>query len=581
LVKNMTCSPISSASARFLKPHPNSTGIWSSKVKILLRAFSVGLLLPTFLIRPVLGAQRINFSYGILERSISVNSLDNYARTGKADDELSGYLRYVGKDKLPQLRQVLLTPIPLNVVQVSQFLYTPIGETLLSKIGEVIQQETHASGFYAIRAALILGAADPKGFTLLSVLHKFPSEAITIDLSRSLAIENELKNIVNQTRDATAFINQEFSQQVVSTPVVSNQSFPNLLRVGRLRWDKQTISLYDVSRQRKFLTDLYVPQTRTPARLIVISHGLGSDRTSFAYLAQHLASYGFAVAAIDHPGSNAKQLQALLAGRAQEVASPREFIDRPLDVKYLLDELTRRSQSDVKLRGRLNLKQIGVIGQSFGGYTALALAGAPINFQLLQKNCTPSSNSLNVSLLLQCLALQLPQITYNLSDPRVKAVIAIDPIDSSIMGQDSLSQIKIPTMIVAGSADTVAPALPEQIQPFTWLTTQDKYLALINGATHFSTIGDSPSDASGGIPVPQQAIGANPSLARHYVDVLSLAFFKVYIAGQASYLNNLSANYISTISREPLPLSLVRFFPLSQKQITLRKTSRKPLKQVR
>ena len=48
-------------------------------------------------------------------------------------------------------------------------------------------------------------------------------------------------------------------------------------------------------------------------------------------------------------------------------------------------------------------------------------------------------------------------------------------------------------MLIAGSADTVAPALLEQIQPFTWLTSPNKYLVLMNNGTHFSTIEESPS----------------------------------------------------------------------------------------
>jgi predicted dienelactone hydrolase len=145
----------------------------------------------------------------------------------------------------------------------------------------------------------------------------------------------------------------------------------------------------------------------------------------------------------------------------------------------------------------------------------------------------------------------------------VKAAIAIDPIDSSIMGQASLSQINIPVMLVAGSADTIAPAFPEQIQPFTWLTTQNKYLSLINGGTHFSTIGESAS-GGGSIPVPEQAIGPNPALARRYVNILSLAFFQTYVADQPSYINYLQPSYIDTISQEPLPLSLVRLVTLAQ-----------------
>ena len=555
----MNCSSVLSAIARFTKLRPPLVGKQSIWLKIALRSFSIGLLLPTFMIRPVLSAERLKLSYGVLERSISIDSLETYAKTGKVDDELAAYFQYADKEQVSRLRQVLLTPIPLTAVQVSQFLYTPTGETLLANLGQVVQLESRTSGFYAIRASLILAAADKHGFTLLSVLRKFPSTAVSIDLVRSLKIANEFKNLVNQTQSAIALINKQFSQEATTTPVLGT----NLRETGSFRWQKQTISLYDLSRQRKFLADIYLPLTREERPVIVISHGLGSDRTSFAYLAEFLASYGFVVAVPEHPGSNAQQLQALLAGTEAKVTSPREFVDRPLDVKYLLDELTRLSRSNPAYKGRLNLQQVGVVGQSFGGYTALALAGATINFAQLKKICPPSQNSLNLSLLLQCLAIDLPA-SANLSDPRVKAAIAINPVDSSVMGRASLSQIKITVMIVAGSADSVAPALPEQIQPFTWLTTQNKYLALINRGTHFSAIGGSPNDP-GAIPVPEQVIGPSPDLARRYVNLLSLAFFQTYVAQQPSYLHELSANYINTISREPLPLSIVRSLTLEQK----------------
>jgi predicted dienelactone hydrolase len=76
---------------------------------------------------------------------------------------------------------------------------------------------------------------------------------------------------------------------------------------------------------------------------------LGSNRKTFEYLAQQLASYGFAVAVPEHPGSNSEQLRSLLAGRSDEVTQPREFIDRPLDVKYLLDELERLDAANPNL----------------------------------------------------------------------------------------------------------------------------------------------------------------------------------------------------------------------------------------
>jgi predicted dienelactone hydrolase len=518
-------------------------------------------LIPTVIPRPVLGAERLTLSYGLLERSVSVKSLEDYARTGKIDDELAAYFQYAPKERLQQLKEVLLTPIPLNVVQVSQFLYTPIGERLLENLATVIEGETQATGLYGIRAALILAAAEPEGLTLLNVLHKFPSSRIAINLVRALQLANLAQSFLNQTQQAIAQIQKEASQEATTGSLENISTTINLLQPGSYQWEKQTINLNDRSRSRTYPADIYLPQVSHPRPVIVISHGLGSDRTSFVYLAEYLASYGFVVAIPEHPGSNTEQLQALLSGRAANITSPREFIDRPLDVRYLLDELARRSQSEAGFRGRLNLEQVGVIGQSFGGYTALALAGAPINFPQIQQSCPPPQDTLNVSLLLQCLTAELPlSREYDLSDSRIKAAIAINPINSIVLGKDSLSQIKIPVMIVSSSGDTAAPALPEQIQPFSWLTTTNKYLALIKGGTHFSTIAASPNDA---IPVPEQVIGPNPALAQRYIRVLSLPFFQSYVANQPSYLAYLSANYINRISQQPLPLSLVRSLNLN------------------
>ncbi|MBW4640298.1 MAG: alpha/beta hydrolase [Gloeocapsa sp. UFS-A4-WI-NPMV-4B04] len=522
----------------------------------------------------VMAAERIYASYSVLERSISVDALETYAKEGKLDEDLAVYARYLKPEQLAQLRRVLLARADLSAVATSQFLYTPVGETLLQRLGQVIQTESRQPGFYALRGALILAAADPEGLTLLNVLRKFPTRSIRVDLSRSLKIAEQLKDLVNQTNQEIALIKQQSTAAATTPQTVDFSQLPDLRRRGRFSWNKQTLKLNDKTRDRVFLTDVYLPQqkaakfTLSPlaSRLspgfpvIVISHGLGSDRTSFEYLAQHLASYGFAVAVPEHPGSSAEQLRLLLAGRSYTVAEPNEFINRPLDIKYLLNQLARLDASNSSFK--LNLQQVGVIGQSFGGYTALALAGASLNFDQLQKDCEDLNESWNVSLLLQCRVLELPRTQYNLSDSRVKAALAINPITSSIFGKASLSKIKVPVMIVSSSDDTVVPALSEQIKPFTWLTTPQKYLAVIERGTHFSTIGET-NPATDPFILPAQVIGPSPAIARGYMNALSLAFLQTYIAKAPQYRPYLSATYAQDISQQPLNLSLVQSLPAS------------------
>lgn len=52
------------------------------------------------------------------------------------------------------------------------------------------------------------------------------------------------------------------------------------------------------------------------------------------------------------------------------------------------------------------------------------------------------------------------------------------PITSIVLGSENLGKIKIPTMLMGGSNDFVASVVQEQIHPFIWLTTPEKYLAL-------------------------------------------------------------------------------------------------------
>lgn len=547
-----------------------SANSWLAGLGLLVGSLGVVSIAPN----PVQAAERIYISYSLLERSIPVASLETYARTGFIDEDLEVYAQYAKPQELDQLRQALVTKADLSPVAISRFLYSPPGVILLKRLGTVIQSESRSDGFKALRAALILASIDPQGLTLLNVLQKFPTRGIRIDVAGSLGIAGMLQDLVAQTNRATSAVIQEAAAEQAQPTPIAFLPTADLRQRGGFRWRKETTTFIDLARRpfianlpgvapdvplqnalrgRLIPVDIYLPQVTSPAPVVVISHGIGGDRTSFVYLAEQLASYGFGVLVLEHPGSNAQQLQDLINGRASGVAAPTEFLDRPLDVTFVLDELERTTNST--FRGKLNLQQVGVMGQSFGGYTALALGGATLNGDQLRATCQKVEETLNLSLLLQCDAARLVESTTKLQDRRVQAVIAINPITSAVFGQTGLQQLQVPTMLVAGSADTVAPALTEQIRPFTALTTSEKYLVLLDRGTHFSAIGV-PSGSA--IPLPDEVIGPNQAIARRYMSALSVAFFQTYIAGQPAYRAYLTAGYAQSISEAPMPLSQVR-----------------------
>jgi predicted dienelactone hydrolase len=514
-----------------------------------------------------IAAERILFNYSILGRSISVRALETYARDGVLTEDLVSYARLVKAEQLAQLREGLQQKVELSPVAISQFFYSPPGELLLSRVSRLIQTGSGQGSFYALRSALVLAASDPQGLTPLTLLRQYPTPDVVVNVEEIVGLVSAANRFLKQGDAVTQQI--QALSKAPPLPASEAKKLEQLKQPGALKWNKIALTLQDstqkrlsyTAQSRQFVADVYLPVTDLPQPLVVISHGLNSDRESYAYLAQHLASYGFAVAVPEHPGSSKQQLQSLLEGRGREVAAPLEFLDRPLDIQFLLDSLQSLAQTDGRFQGKIKFDAVGIMGQSFGGYTSLAVAGAPLSFNTLQQNCGQQLNTtLNISLALQCQALRLPSAQYALADARIKAAIAINPITSGVFGAESLAQIKVPVMLVAGGRDIVAPALPEQIQPFSQLKALQRYLVVIENSNHFSTIAPS-SQETEALSQITGLEGPSPELARSYVNVLSLAFMQAYLRGQQSNLAFLSPAGAEALSRFPLPLSIIQSLP--------------------
>ncbi|WP_375501289.1 alpha/beta hydrolase [uncultured Nostoc sp.] len=540
-------------------------------MKKFLRYLGLGFLSTFLTATPGLGAERISFYYPPFgEFYLSVDSLETFAKVGKIDQDFSFYASRATPQQLAQLRDLLQQRFNVTPTLVSQVTYSPIGEEVVQQLGELLLTESRQNGFYAIRASLILAAADREGLTVVNLLRKFPSNTVRVNFTGGLKIVDDLSQLLKKKDEVVASLQKEAIAQSANSKIDFSQQ-PDLRSPGTFRWQKKSLELNDFSRSRRLPVDIYLPEAGSqstkelaspPFPLIVISHGIASDRSTFVYLAEHLASYGFAVAVLEHPGSNAERFQLYFAGLAGP-PDPAEFINRPLDIKYLLNELERLDKSDPTLQGKLNFQQVGAIGQSLGGYTVLALAGANINFNQLRQNCNRNNSSFNLSLLLQCEANKLPLRNYELKDDRIKAIMAINPIDSLVLGEGGVSQIKIPVMLVAGSQDIFAPPVSEQIRPFTWLSDSNKYLALIENATHFSAIAE-PTSQNDVLPVPPALLGPDRAPVYSYLNALSVAFLETHLLNRPEYRSYLQPSYATFISKEPLNLSILQSLSADQ-----------------
>jgi type 1 glutamine amidotransferase/dienelactone hydrolase len=109
--------------------------------------------------------------------------------------------------------------------------------------------------------------------------------------------------------------------------------------------------------------------------LLVFSHGNGGIRHQNVFQMDHLASHGYIVVSPDHTGNagvTPLPEKALPYDRNGRGTSAK---DRPLDVSFLITHcLAESGRGGSFFEGALDADRIGVLGHSFGGFTACKVA---------------------------------------------------------------------------------------------------------------------------------------------------------------------------------------------------------------
>ncbi|MDY6806106.1 MAG: alpha/beta hydrolase [Cyanobacteriota bacterium] len=536
---------------------------FSPNKKRFATSLGLGIISAILTAMPGNTAETITVSFPPFKLDLSVESLEKFVETGEVTSELRYYENQLEPEEKENLRQLLRQRFEVSPSTVKTFTEISLGQDVMRRLGQIIRTHDGKNGNLALTKAFNQAAASEEGLTPLNLLKQYPGD-IRLDLELSVQLVAELLTQVVENN----FILKEIQQQakISNNPPQFYLGGSPVRSQGRFQSKKDSFTFRNPNRARDSEIDFYLPQGSSENQIpvIVISHGFASDRSTFVYLAEHFASHGFAVAVPEHIDSNADFVEKIFAGFSAPVEAD-AFVNRPLDLTYLLDTIEERYESDPLWKGKLNLTEVGAIGQSFGGYTVLATAGAGFaSEETLRSKCESEDPSIifNISLLLQCRALEVEAPTNNLRDERITSVIAINPITSGVFGPEGMSKLQVPTMIVAGSEDIFAPPVEEQVRSFAGLTAPDKYLVVTKPGTHFSFIGT--EEEEGVLPVPPELIGLDPKLAQPYMQALSTAFFKSYIQDEREFLAYLSESYLESSAEEPFSFALVTSFTLEQ-----------------
>ncbi len=522
--------------------------------KVFAGVFCAVALTPFFVVNTsAQAADTVVIRYGPLEESVSLEELKKSTETGKLPASLATYTKRMTEEQRRFLVEGLKIRIPINVITLDRLINTQIGTTILSDVSTAISRRDQA-GLQAMKGGLVLGANSPQGLSILSFIAAYPSQRLEINLPQALTVARSLNGGFIRTQRFMFGLSPQVNPKDIKVASLDPT------QGGSAQVQTLKLSFNDQKRQRQIPLDVYFSSAASTNKpVIVFSHGWGSVRTDLRYLAEHLASHGYVVAALEHPGSNETSFKAVNQGKKQLVA-PQEFLDRPRDVSFILDELEKLNQTaNSPLQGKLATNNVMVVGYSFGGGTALALAGGELQIENLKQRCQPNLAKDNLGETLQCVAQALPEKTYQLRDGRIKQAIALNPTTSLMFGETGLTKVQIPTLILSSSADKITPPLTEQVMGFAKIPSP-KWLVAVVGGSHLSVVDPNLTPyQQGKLPILNKEVtGKQAQDVRKFLKGITLAMAAQLTPEASQYAPFLTSDYAQISSTRLFPLRTVR-----------------------
>ena len=168
--------------------------------------------------------------------------------------------------------------------------------------------------------------------------------------------------------------------------------------------------------------------------VVIFSHGYQGYAENSSFLATHLASHGYVVAAPDHTGDTTFDDPE----RTTEI-----YAQRPQDLSAVLDALPDELDVDTTA--------VTAIGHSFGGYTVFALGGATYDPSVLLCKGDTSSfcSTMDVSL--------SSAFTQGFRDTRVIRIVPMAAGDQVLFGAGT-EALPVPALQMTGELDPGTPA---------------------------------------------------------------------------------------------------------------------------
>ncbi len=193
-----------------------------------------------------------------------------------------------------------------------------------------------------------------------------------------------------------------------------------------------------------------LPPLAEPRPLIAFSHGNAGLRQQSTFLTTHLASWGFVVVAPDHLGNTFAEMAAIGDDEERREVHLRARTQRPHDLARVVEALADPGHVEGRIPP-IDPASIGVLGHSYGGWTALK---APAR------------------------------------DSRIRAVCALAPASEPFVGRRAFEPGELPLpgrvrSLVVAAEDDLLVDLETSIRPLHARLGPEAELVILDRADHF------------------------------------------------------------------------------------------------
>ena len=166
---------------------------------IYLNGLILSLCANSFLLTPsVKAAENLSLVYGIFSRTISIESLDELAKTGKANRRLKNIIK-ISNQSSSELARLLNEQFELELVVTSKLMYSSIGEAILLRVAKIMHPKKitdKSISIPAIRSGVIKGIDKGNGkLSLIEFMKSYPNKTIAINVPALFKVLNKVESI--------------------------------------------------------------------------------------------------------------------------------------------------------------------------------------------------------------------------------------------------------------------------------------------------------------------------------------------------------------------------------------------------